>query len=265
MQRPNLRTTLTSGYVEYIDHMGDDLAVVNSARVSFNNQSKWDHKDEMYTKIVEAGFSPEEAKVGSQQLNDKDVKLIRYLATHDHWTPFAHPQITFRIKAPIPIRTQFFKHKLGFVENECSRRYVDDPPDFYIPFWRSRPADEIKQGSGDFIEGEALDDCHKFYADIVSLSGRMYGILTQDYGIAPEQARFILPQGMMTEWYWTGSLAAYARFYRLRVDPHAQWEIRVYAKTIGEFLDTLFPESWAALVGDLRDISVPEAPPSEIP
>jgi thymidylate synthase (FAD) len=101
------------GHVELVDHMGSDLTVVNSARVSFAN-----HKEEF---------------------EEKDEKLIRYLAKHNHWTPFAHPQITLRIKAPVSIRTQFFKHKQGFVENEVSRRYVDNPPEFYHPKWRNKP------------------------------------------------------------------------------------------------------------------------------
>ena len=111
------------GFVEYVMHMGDDLAVANAARVSFNKESIWQEHDHE----------------GKGVLSSKDEKLISYLAKHKHWTPFAHPQITLRIKAPIFIRTQLFKHKVGFVENEVSRRYVSDPPSVYFPHWRSKP------------------------------------------------------------------------------------------------------------------------------
>lgn len=240
--------------------MGTDLTVVNSARVSFNVASDWEVDQARKDEAIDAGFDEEAATQGTQKLSDKDIKLIKYLAKHNHWTPFAHPQITLRIKAPISIRTQFFKHKQGFVENEMSKRYVSDLPDFYFPYWRTAPEDGAKQGSGEFIAHQPSDDVMGYYGELLTLSARMYGILISEYNIAPEQARFILPQGTLTEWYWTGSLAAYARFYKQRINPYAQWEIRVFAKTIGQILELLYPESWAALTADI-DADVPPVPP----
>ena len=149
-----------------------------------------------------------------------------------------------RIKAPVSIRTQFFKHKQGFVENEISRRYVSHEPEFYLPHWRGQPTNGAKQGSDDFI---ALPSATiRAFSDSLDASLDAYHKLL-DSGVAPEQARFILPQAMYTEWYWTGSLAAYARFYSQRSDDHAQWEIREYARVIGDIIQPLFPFSWKAL------------------
>jgi len=221
---------LDHGHVELVDYMGSDLTVVNSARVSFDSQSDWEEYDD-----------------GNEMLCERDEKLIRYLAKHNHWTPFAHPQITLRIKAPFPIRTQFFKHKQGFVENEISRRYVSIIPEFYHPEWRSKPKGSAKQGSDEkipwCIERDSWDyDLDQLYDDALFLYERMI-----NEGVAPEQARFVLPQGMYTEWYWTGSLAAYARFYKQRIDPNAQWEIQQYADAIGKIIEPLFLVSWAEL------------------
>ena len=228
--------------VTLIDHMGSDLSVVNAARVSFNKESQWtiDVEAENRLKESECHFTPDMI----QKLDEKDVKLIRYLAKHKHWTPFAHPQITLRIKAPISIRTQFFKHKQGFVENEISRRYVSYEPEFYYPEWRGKPTNGAKQGSDDFI---GIDkETELGYENAIRSCMYTYGQLLEN-GVAPEQARFVLPQGMYTEWYWTGSLAAYARFYSQRIDEHAQWEIREYAKAISSLVRPLFPESWKEL------------------
>ena len=221
---------LDKGHVEYVSHMGDDLTVVNAARVSFAN-----HKEEM---------------------EKKDEKLIKYLSEHGHWTPFAHPQITLRIKAPVSIRTQFFKHKQGFVENEVSRRYVDDSPEFYIPKFRQRPSKGMKQGSSGWLEcrdgggetsgGFATHPLYESYKHLMRQAEKVYEELCAS-NVAPEQARFALPQSMYTEWYWTGSLAAYARFYKQRVDEHAQWEIQQYANSIGKIIKPLYPVSWENL------------------
>jgi thymidylate synthase (FAD) len=212
---------LGNGFVQYVSHMGDDLTVVNAARVSFNKES--------------------------EEFGQRDEKLIQYLAKHNHWTPFAHPQITLRIKAPISIRTQLFKHKQGFVENEISRRYVTENPEFYIPEWRSKPTNGAKQGSEDFIDHYALTEgLTEMYHDAVVQAQKCYDFLIGS-GVAPEQARFVLPQGTYTEWWWTGSLAAYARVYSLRSDPHAQWEVRQYADAISSLIQPLFPVSWNAL------------------
>lgn len=227
-------TVLDKGEVCYVDHMGDDLMVVNSARVSFAKESHYE--------------TVETAEAWKNVLSEKDKKLIRYLAKHKHWTPFAHPQITLRIKAPISIRTQLFKHKVGFVENEVSRRYVDDTPDVYIPRWRSAPTNGAKQGSDGFVElgSDIGNTAHIAYTMTTKMAIDTYNTLLEK-GIAPEQARFVLPQGTYTEWYWTGSLAAYARVCKQRLDPHAQWEVQQYAKAIGDIISPLFPESWAAL------------------
>ena len=245
---------LDAGHVDLIDHMGSDLTVCNSARVSFNNETEWEVDKEVEERLKKSNssFRPSDVRT----LANRDVKLIRYLAKHNHWTPFAHPQITLRIKAPISIRTQFFKHKQGFVENEVSRRYVDDTPEFYHPKWRTRPDKSMKQGSGEFLEcrdgggetsgGFATHPLYESYKYVMLNALRTYEELIHS-NVAPEQARFILPQGMYTEWYWTGSLAAYARFYKQRIDEHAQWEIQQYAEAVGKVIQPLFPFSWEEL------------------
>jgi thymidylate synthase (FAD) len=142
-----------------------------------------------------------------------------------------------------------FKHKQGFVENEVSRRYVTDEPDFYEPQWRFKPEDNAKQGSFGFVEGGDQVTSSIIYARAIWNATKTYnGLIAR--GIAPEQARFVLPQGMYTEWYWTGSLAAFARFYKLRSDPHAQWEIQQYAEAISEIIEPLFPVSWKHLTAE---------------
>jgi thymidylate synthase (FAD) len=220
------------GFVEYVMHMGDDLAVANAARVSFNKESIWQEHDHE----------------GKGVLSSKDEKLISYLAKHKHWTPFAHPQITLRVKAPIFIRTQLFKHKVGFVENEVSRRYVSDPPSVYFPHWRSKPTNGAKQGSEDFmVIDDDYNSVNRYYEMTVREALLAYDALLKR-GVAPEQARAVLPQGTYTEWWWTGSLSAYARVYQQRIDSHAQWEIQQYAHAIGKIIEPLFPQSWKVLI-----------------
>ena len=221
--------------VEYVDHMGSDLTVVNAARVSFNK-----HKE---------------------QFEESDEKLIKFLATHNHWTPFGHPQICLRMKAPVPIRTQCFKHKVGFVENEVSRRYVDEDPEFFYPKkWRKRPDNGVKQGSSDDeitniifkdIGGEWSCSVQSIYSEVMEECYRYYIALIEN-GLAPELARFILPQAMYTEWYWTGSLASYARFANLRLDSHAQAEVRELAEMVSDVVEPLFPVSWKYLVHEVQ-------------
>ena len=219
---------------EYIDHMGDDLSVVRAARVSFAKDEKWNKTCTVYMD----GSSP-------QVLKPEDHKLISYLARHSHWTPFAHTSITFRVSAPIPIRTQCFKHKQGFVENEESRRYISSKPELYVPDeFRKAPEGSIKQGSGGIhLSSERW---RQYYIDRGNLMIEMYEAMIAD-GVCPEQARLILPQGCIVNWYWTGSLAAYSRFYKQRTDPHAQKEIQQLAEMIGEKLAELYPVSWKAL------------------
>ena len=225
----NKITVLDKGHVHYVDHMGSDLTVVNAARVSFAKTSEWEISED-----------------GSRKLSQRDQRLIKYLAEHNHWTPFAHPQITLRIKAPIFVRTQLFKHKIGFTENEISRRYVTNEPEFYIPDWRSSPTDGAKQGSSDFIDDVYVNDLDRMYTRNALECIDIYKELLKE-GVAPEQARAILPQGTYTEWWWTGSLSAYARVFKQRIDAHAQWEVQQYASAIGKILEPLFPYSWSVL------------------
>ena len=205
---------------EYIDHMGSDLTVVNAARVSFSKEV-----DEM---------------------DGKDEKLIKYLAEHDHWTPFSHPQIMIRETVPIFVARQRFKHMVGFTYNEVSRRYVDDTPEFYMPDeWRARPDGSVKQGSGDkHPESEYIK---RWWADAIKDTIVAYEKLI-DGGVAPEQARMILPQNMLTSYYVTGSLAAWARMVKQRKDAHAQKEIQELAKCVEAIIAPKFPKSWEALV-----------------
>jgi thymidylate synthase (FAD) len=153
-----------------------------------------------------------------------------------------------RIKAPIFIRTQLFKHKVGFVENEVSRRYVSDTPEIYCPQWRSKPTNGAKQGSEDFVNPELVNSYNTDWERIAKPALEVYHKLIAE-GVAPEQARSVLPQGTYTEWWWTGSLSAYARVYAQRIDPHAQWEVRQYAQAIYDIIQPLFPHSWKALTG----------------
>lgn len=218
--------------IEYIDHMGSDITVVNAARVSFGKRTT--------------------------ELTDKDVKLIHYLSKHNHISPFHHPQIQVRVTIPIFIARQLEKHVIGFAgsgdrivldKNEVSRRYVVDRPEFFRPdVWRSKPVGSIKQGSGDeaisFLNGGASID---YWVDeLYNSSLRLYEQLLES-GVAPEQARMVLPQATYTSWVWTGSLAAYMRVYKLRIDSHAQKEIQEIAQQIKQIVEPLFPVSWKAL------------------
>ena len=223
---------LDHGHVDLVDYMGSDLSVANAARVSFNKESSWEYAD---------------SHVPVRSLSDKDAKLIRYLAKHNHFTPFCHPQISVRIKCPIFVRAQLGKHQVGLVMNEVSRRYVTYEPEIYTPMWRNSPTDGAKQGSSGPIED--LDHCIKLrqeYDGVAKECLDLYNRLLVD-GVAPEQARSILPQGTYTEFVWTGSLYAFARVYNLRIDAHAQWEIQEYAKAIDKLIAPLFPVSWQTL------------------
>lgn len=228
--------------VELIDWMGDDLTVVDAARVSFDKRSVW----EVVT--LEDGTSR------GARLSDKDVKLINYLAKHNHFTPFTHPQITLRETVPIFVARQRFKHVVGFTYNEVSRRYVDDEPEFHMPeVWRSRPEGSVKQGSGGgdvkvLKEDDCWDECYlsEQYLEFIELASEFYERLLKN-GVAPEQARMVLPQSMYTSYYVTGSLAAFARFYKQRIDVHAQKEIQELAEKVGEIIAPMFPVSWKAL------------------
>ena len=222
--------------VDHVDHMGSDLTVVNAARVSFDKQSEWQ-------------WTPATHRGDTQQafLSEADTKLIAYLAKHNHWSPFAHTSIQLRIKAPIFVARQLVKHQVGGVWNEVSRRYVDSEPEFYFPeVWRGRPTDGAKQGSsGEVTHVHGVLVSHGAqYAASTALG--TYNQLI-DGGVAPEQARMILPQNTMTEWIWTGSLMFFARVCAQRLEPHAQAETSEVARQIAETVRPLFPVSWAAL------------------
>ena len=210
--------------VTYINHMGDDLTVVNAARVSFGKKSD-------YMPRVHMG----EPKV----LRFEDDKLIKYLAKHKHISPFGHCFASFHVKAPVFVARQLVKHK--FLRwNEISRRYVDSEPEFYIPdVWRGRSADK-KQGS----EGEVKTNANVEYHNNV-----MKQLYKQqlDEGVSPEQARMNLPQSMMTEWYWSGSLDAFVDMCNLRCTDDTQRESRIVADAIDKEMERLFPVSWSAL------------------
>ena len=193
--------------------MGTDLSVVNAARVSFAKESN--------------------------EFSKQDAKLIHYLAKHNHWSPFGHASLQFRIKAPIFVARQLVKHQVGLVWNEVSRRYVDDEPEFYIPeSWRLK-ADDKKQGSSDetieYNLGSTLEFIKTTYQNMLKAN------------IAPEMARMILPQNLYTEWYWSGSLMAFARVCNLRCKPDTQWETQQIANLIDIESKQHFPTSWRAL------------------
>jgi thymidylate synthase (FAD) len=212
----------TTGFVEVLETFGDDLTVVNAARVSFAKES--------------------------HEFSEQDGKLVRYLAKHHHITPFFHPQIRLRIKMPIFVAREWFRHQIGFARNEVSRRYVDSPPECYVPkpdHIRARDP-KLKQGS----KLEPVDNAEYVHEEILDLTNVAMDTYKKllDSGVAPEIARMILPQSMYTEFIETGSLAAYARLCTLRLDPTAQKEIREYATAVDTLLKDKFPVSWPALI-----------------
>ena len=208
----------------YIDHMGSDLSVVNAARVSFGKRSDW------------------ELPALKQGLSDRDAKLINYLGSHKHISPFGHCFATFHVKAPVFVARQLVKHK--FLRwNEISRRYVDDEPEFYVPqSWRGRSSDK-KQGSDGVVETTVTPN---YVYDTARL---VYKSLLVE-GVCPEQARMVLPQGMMTEWYWSGSLDAFADMCNLRCKPDTQLESQMVANQIDTIMADLYPVSWKSLRGE---------------
>lgn len=231
----------------YVTHMGDDLNVVNTARVSFANESWYIDKDYLpnkdhrrYQAWADYAYDAPLDKI----LSLEDFSLIHYLAEHGHWTPAAHQTIQLRMKAPVPIRTQCFKHKQGFIENEESRRYITSRPELFIPKeFRARPEGSIKQGSA----GRHTRNEHWLteYVRAANQAIDLYVDMVED-GVAPEQARFALPQGCEVNWIWTGSLYAYANLWKKRTDTHAQGEIRDLVTEVGSILAPLFPVAWPA-------------------
>lgn len=232
--------------------MGNDLTVVNAARVSFGKKSDLDcnifdnmRQAEKFAK--ESGGKVNDEYIYSDRwtggypvdfLKEQDKKLIKYLAENKHYSPFGHCFASFHVKAPIFVRSQLVKHEYLRM-NEISRRYVDTPPEFYTPkVWRGRSKDK-KQGSEGKIDyktrNDYLENCIKEYYDML------------EAGVAPEQARMVLPQSMYTEWYWSGSLDAFANMYNLRSKPDAQEETRLITNEIGDIMTTVYPHSWKAL------------------
>lgn len=230
--------------VEYIDHMGDDLTVVNSARVSFDKESDWEWQSSDGLGYPLEGY-----------LSKEDERLINYLASHNHWTPFSHCTITLRETVPIFVARERFRHTVGFTYNEVSRRYVEDSPVYHLPKeWRKRPPSSIKQGSSEeVLDGDDMARAYSIYDSVTDTCNAAYSELL-GLGVAPEQARMLLPQNMMTSYYVTGSLAAFARAYMLRSDSNAQKEIQDVALKWNETIKELFPHSWAALTNS-RDYS----------
>ena len=183
---------------------------------------------------------------------ESDTRLINYLAREGHWSPFSHPKATFMITAPIFVARQWEKHRVGCVrgydiydQNEQSRRYVDDEPEFFVPDqWRSRPDGSIKQGSGDALHDQ--HSCTNTAKYVYDVARKAYNWLIF-HNVAPEQARMVLPQAMYTQWVETGSLAYWYRLCDLRMDAHAQREINDLACQVSAQMETAFPVSWAAL------------------
>jgi thymidylate synthase (FAD) len=209
------------GFVELLETFGDDLTVVNAARVSF---------DKVSTSLTEG-----------------DKKLIHYLAKHDHVSPFFHPQVRFRLKMPIFVAREWFRHTIGFARNEVSRRYVDTPPQCWIPAaaeLRERDA-KVKQGSKT-TPVEESEEVHRVVKEQIESAMATYQSLLAR-GVAPEVARAVLPQSMYTEFIETASLAAVARLCHLRLGADAQKEIRDYAAAVNRCLESAFPVSWEAL------------------
>lgn len=206
--------------VSYVSHMGNDDSVVNAARVSF-------------------------AKAAENYTPAQNSKLITYLAMHHHWTPFAHTAITLRCKAPVPIRTQCFKHKQGLVENEESRRYITSTPEYYIPDFYLAP-ENAKQGRSQDRHPDN-DFWRSRYSRHLVKSISLYEEMIAE-GVAPEQARMVLPQGVQVNWIWTGSVYAFANFVKKRSHPTAQYEVQVMAELVNDIIEPLYPVSWKALM-----------------
>ena len=215
--------------VTYVDHMGSDLSVVNAARVSFGKESLWNWSKELDSDTGDG-----------RTLRERDTKLIKYLAKHKHMSPFGHAFASFHVKAPIFVARQLVKHKFLRL-NEVSRRYVSDNPEFYIsPVWRGKAKDK-KQGS----EGVVSTQVDVDFVNHTALSA--YNDLLSD-GVAPEQARMVLPQSLMTEWWWSGSLDAFADMCRLRLASDTQAETRLVAEAIDKSMTLLYTYSWSALM-----------------
>lgn len=225
--------------VDYIHHCGSDLTTVNAARVSFDKESKWEVDYLPTGNDGVGGIGIEEYEI--DVLSEADIKLTKYLADHEHTSPFNHSFITMRVKAPIFVARQLVKHKF-MPWNEVSRRYVDSEPEFYEPeVWRKKAKDK-KQGSSE-------EEFH--HTDLVWLNNHVKGLRTiylklLKEGCCPEQARMVLPQSMYTEWYWSGTLGAWLDMLKLRLKEDTQWETREVAKMCAKIIQPLFPVAYEA-------------------
>jgi thymidylate synthase (FAD) len=218
--------------VTLLDSCGSDLSVVNAARVSFAKQSSWTNVGEY------------EHEGGDLELAEKDAKLINYLAKHKHKSPFNHCFMSFRVKAPIFVARQLVKHEY-LPWNEVSRRYVTDEPEFYIPDGWRMSADNVKQGSGGLLVDQGTQKEIALMTTQYSLDA--YNTLMRN-NVCAEQARMVLPQNTMTEWIWSGTLFAFAKMCKLRLDPHTQKETQEIAQLISNEASKLYPTSWKALM-----------------
>lgn len=234
---------MTQIKVELVDSCCDDLATVNAARVSFDKES------ELVSGLLKNGITVKEPF-----LKTDDEKLTKYLASHRHMTPFRHNFIKLRVKAPIFLARQLGKHQAGLSWNEVSRRYVDSEPEFYVPeVWRGKPEGSIKQGSAGEVThmnnpvcGKSGEPIQYVYEEIIGDSLAMYNEMLR-VGVAPEMARMVLPQSMMTEWIWSGNLLAFAHVYNERIAAGAQQEAQDFAEQLNEAIGHLAPVSWEAL------------------
>lgn len=272
--------------VTLIDSMGSDLSVVNAARVSFGKASEWEYPfedaDESTRKLSKAdtsliqflargctsgdwerlvddvtvkGMSQAYDDFAIYPVTDEECEALdgelRTLLNHirkmpQHWTPFGHTAVTLHVKAPIFVARQLGKHQVGMVWNEVSRRYVEESPQFYNPNWRGR-ADNVKQGSAGFLSDDDSQQVWFDYDRVVEAALNAYRNMIDVDGVAPEQARMVLPQSMYTEWYWTGNVYSFANVFVQRSDSHAQKETQDVAKMIGDIIQPLFPVSWKEL------------------
>lgn len=217
----------TEMQIKLIDHMGSDWAVANDARVSFS------------------GFNENNNQLPYSYSEDKAIKLINYLSLHGHTSPFRHSYLKFKCKAPLFVARQLAKHQVGLSWNEESRRYIDSEPEFYkFATWRKRPENNIKQGSSDELEYQQFPN--QLFEKVMLSSIETYTKLLEIH-VAPEQARSILPQNVMVNWVWSGTLLAFAHVYKLRVHGTAQKESQYFAELLNNEAVNLFPNSWTAL------------------
>lgn len=243
---------------EYLNHYLTDTDVANFARQSFAKlaENYTEAQNNQLIKFLARGMASgdwetlvrkiaREPEYGMRMSMAEAQNLAVYLRSiPEHWVPFGHPQISLRMQAPIPIRVQCFKHKIGFVESEESRRYISTKPEYFVPPYFRAKAANVKQGSGDIHPDSDL--WLESYQSISNTCIRAYENLITA-GVCPEQARFILPQGCEVNWVWTGSLYAFANFYNQRSDSHAQKEIQQLAAQVDSIIAPLFPVSWGAL------------------